>query len=487
MRRLISEAVVILLGMCSLGLAQHTALITIEPGVNNEMNVIIDPQMHRDYGVTYPLTYEFSIPEGVSGLRAYTRHARASEWAQILEKTSDDFFNATEVVRFEYALEKAFLSVGFANSSDTIYVKMTDNAGQSIPVTFNRICKYYDDRDAVVSCSADDYADWNLGNFLKTIGNFRSKHLWLSIAVNTAACNQRSFDSLQVALDRGYMEASAHSRSHPMGPFTEPDSEITGCKMDLINRLDIPPLFRSGHHEYVYTWVAPYGYDDQLIDSLLGQNHFLANRLYYSDERPSDFPDWDEQHGLYSPFGVTREVGPVRAGFIGTGDSTDLNNAFDDVVTRGGIYYLMCHPSIVEWDKAYTWSHLNHISDRKDIWYVSLGHLFVYHFAQDNSMLIPTAVADNKPTAPVDYSLSQNYPNPFNPVTTIQFSIGNPQFTMLAVYDLLGREVAVLVNEKKPSGSYEVTFNASGLASSVYIYRLTAGDFTQTRRMILVR
>ncbi len=100
----------------------------------------------------------------------------------------------------------------------------------------------------------------------------------------------------------------------------------------------------------------------------------------------------------------------------------------------------------------------------------------------------PVQVDDGRNTdVPFAYRLEQNYPNPFNPSTEIQFSIVNPQFTILKVYDLLGREVAVLVNERKVPGSYTVRFNASGLASGMYLYRLTAGKFSETRKMILLR
>ena len=88
---------------------------------------------------------------------------------------------------------------------------------------------------------------------------------------------------------------------------------------------------------------------------------------------------------------------------------------------------------------------------------------------------------------PVQFELSQNYPNPFNPTTTIQFSIANPQFTTLRVYDLLGREVAVLVNDRRKPGHYTVEFDAKGLASGVYICRLHAGNYTAAKEMILVR
>jgi len=88
---------------------------------------------------------------------------------------------------------------------------------------------------------------------------------------------------------------------------------------------------------------------------------------------------------------------------------------------------------------------------------------------------------------PLVYALSQNYPNPFNPATEIRFEVPQAGDVRLAVYDLLGREVAVLVNEKKLPGSYDVRFDATGLSSGVYLYRLKAGNFVQTRRMIVLK
>jgi hypothetical protein len=88
---------------------------------------------------------------------------------------------------------------------------------------------------------------------------------------------------------------------------------------------------------------------------------------------------------------------------------------------------------------------------------------------------------------PTEFRLEQNYPNPFNPSTHIRFSVRGSGFVSLKVYDLLGREVRTLVSENLQPGSYEVTFDASGLASGIYYYRLTAGEFTQSKRMMLLR
>jgi hypothetical protein len=88
---------------------------------------------------------------------------------------------------------------------------------------------------------------------------------------------------------------------------------------------------------------------------------------------------------------------------------------------------------------------------------------------------------------PEKYVLEQNYPNPFNPSTTIRFQILNSSQVKLKVFDIVGREVATLVDERLQPGSYETTFNAKGLASGVYLYRIQAGNFVETKRLILLK
>ena len=86
-----------------------------------------------------------------------------------------------------------------------------------------------------------------------------------------------------------------------------------------------------------------------------------------------------------------------------------------------------------------------------------------------------------------EFNLEQNYPNPFNPMTEIGYSISNESFVKLSIIDVLGKEVYTAVNENKKAGNYQVTIDGSGLGSGVYFYRLTAGDFTRTRKMILLK
>ena len=88
---------------------------------------------------------------------------------------------------------------------------------------------------------------------------------------------------------------------------------------------------------------------------------------------------------------------------------------------------------------------------------------------------------------PKSFNLSQNYPNPFNPSTNIQFAITSNQFVSLKIYDIVGHEIATLVNEKKLPGKYEVQFNAASLPSGVYIYKLSTDGYSSIKKMILLK
>jgi hypothetical protein len=107
-------------------------------------------------------------------------------------------------------------------------------------------------------------------------------------------------------------------------------------------------------------------------------------------------------------------------------------------------------------------------------------------FAVGNWKLIETDVARQE-GPPARFALEQNYPNPFNPATTIIYQVPALSHVILTVYDLLGREVATLVDENKKAGRYSIPWNASWLSSGVYFYRLRAGEFRETKRMILLK
>ena len=102
--------------------------------------------------------------------------------------------------------------------------------------------------------------------------------------------------------------------------------------------------------------------------------------------------------------------------------------------------------------------------------------------------IIPTVGIKNEIAGlPTEYSLSQNYPNPFNPTTVIKFALPTVSKVSLIIYNLRGEEVSLLINETKPAGNYRVSWDGSKIASGIYFYRIAAGDFVLTRKMVLLK
>ena len=141
--------------------------------------------------------------------------------------------------------------------------------------------------------------------------------------------------------------------------------------------------------------------------------------------------------------------------YNGTGNSTDFPSSI--AVDKSGNVYVTGSSSGIEYDYA------------------------TIKYSQS------TGINQISSIIPEQFSLSQNYPNPFNPVTNLEFGISDLGFVSLKVYDILGKEAAIIVNEKLSTGNYKVEFDGSGLTSGVYFYRLTAGEFTDTKRMMLVK
>jgi hypothetical protein len=107
-------------------------------------------------------------------------------------------------------------------------------------------------------------------------------------------------------------------------------------------------------------------------------------------------------------------------------------------------------------------------------------------YSNEASLVVVVDVKKEEGT-PTEYSISQNYPNPFNPSTQITFAIPKASRVTLAIVDALGRVRAVLVDGEKSTGRYSVSWNASNLPSGIYFLRLQAGDYTETKKMVLVR
>jgi hypothetical protein len=241
----------------------------------------------------------------------------------------------------------------------------------------------------------------------------------------------------------------------------------------------------------VYLWIAPYGeYDDQ-IDALVASNQYLVSRMYTSGDY--SFPEWVDEQSFYGSVGMSSEVGPF---WEGTTDLAELNGSFDTAYELNGIYHFMCHPHVLSqeniWNEDYIWTHMDYISNRDDIWYASVGQVFLYHLMQDQESFNTLEISENNDLNIPEFTLHQNFPNPFNPSTTIQYFIPVASSVKISIYDVLGHAVRNLVDKQQNAGSYKISWNGLDdeghtVNSGMYFYKLSVDNFSQTRKMLFLK
>ena len=468
----------------------NSSTLTINTNIRSETIIVIDSQMHIDYGLSYPITYELTIPPGSYDLRSYRKFQYDQEWSQILEQTSNDFFNGIEAVRFDYDNNIAYVSIGFSDISDSIFIKITNNESNIIESTYSQMSQYYDNRDAVVTSTADDWGAWSNPYFVQTCEIFRSFNLWISPAIITDFLDSNSWSSIQNQLDLGFVEPVAHSRTHPHTPYENIESEVLGCKQDLIQNLNMPIYNRHGSNEYIYAWIAPYGEYSNEIDTAVSDAKYLISRLFYENQH--GFSNWDQSLMKFEPVGASIELGGYYY-WTGSTDTIELNHTFDDILTYGGIYHLMSHPAIIDWENdVYPWVHLEHISNRKNIWYVGFGHLYAYHFIQSAYPSINLKSENENVPVPQIVKLHQNYPNPFNPKTIISYQLEDLAYVNIDIVDLLGQRKKTLTSGYQNSGQSTIGWDATDdfgkiVPGGIYFYRLSVGDVVETKKMLLLK
>ncbi len=361
---------------------------------------------HNNYGLSYPITYEFIVPPCSSNLKAYKKYTEDGSWTEIIEKTSDDFFNGIEAVRFDYENNVAYVSVAFDANSDDLYLKIVDEQGNSVGI-YSQISKYYDNRKCAVTCSVDEWDDcstsYECGEQSKfgegartTCDECRKRHLWVSVGIVTKGRDnggEPNWSDIQEKIDAGYFEPVSHSRTHADAedPDFDADSEVGGSRDDIINNLNLPALNKKGSTEYVYAYLEPFGHSSSACRQKLGEYHYLCDRDITTD---NDFASWDSDNGLYNRIGYS-----IRIGIDGTTDLSSLNSAFDEAYNNGKIYHLMWHSpqettsgcwGVDYTEGSYFHQHLDYIKEKKDVWYVAFGHLYLYHYVKDRNIISVT-------------------------------------------------------------------------------------------------
>lgn len=459
-------------------------VLEVEKLSESKYAIHLDHNIHLDYGCKYPITYSFDYENDANNVKVFKKYNQNSSWEKIIKKDSTDYFNGEEVFRINASEGKIYVSTSFAVFSDSLYLKFEDGEANPIEVNYQGIPKYYDNRKAVVTATIDDVQGWKSDISIRSGEIFQEYEIWLTMGIVTGGTGDNTWNRLQDLIEDGYVEAAAHSRTHPSPePYGDAlESEVAGCKQDIIDNLTLPRKFNKSGHEYVYTWIAPNGYTDNEIDSLLGVENFLVNRLYTANAIQT--AEWDSSLGHFEPYGMTGEMGNTSWQSSATTDTTVLKERFDTAYNADGVYHVMFHPQSIDWDQEYGPSHLDYIDQRTDVWYVSLGHLYLYKLISGYEYNETRVyLADKK--QPQQFELHQNYPNPFNSSTIISFSLNKPGNIELSFYNLAGQLVGKYNRKYNSPGLYKIRWKPGNLPSGVYFYKLTNGKQASTKKLLL--
>lgn len=358
--------------------------------------ISVDSENHKDYGLCYPVTYIFNIPAAASNMEVYYRFSLLERWIALDKKTTNDLFNGVNAVRFDYANDKAYVSIAFAYYSDDIFLRFTE-AGSPATVTYDTIPEYYDNRTCAVCATNDDFGGGvasEEANRQASVDTLTDKGIVVTLGVNTENASGfivqpqwKGFNNHLLA--RGFVEIASHSRTHDSTPpYADYDSEIGGSKQDLIANALLLSFQKNARKGYIWAWIEPGGTSDATIRAKLGEYKYLCDRDTSLDDV---WASWDVANGLYNRIGYS-----IRMGSDGTEVLATLNAKFDAVKTAGGIYHLMFHHYTVNWiENGYADAHTLHIAQetnapyqpRKDVWFVGFGSMYMYHYVENQGIV----------------------------------------------------------------------------------------------------
>jgi hypothetical protein len=371
------------------------AQVALLPGAGSatvsSYRVSLDSAAHAKFGLYYPATYVLGVPGGSSGLMAQYRYDTVSAWNSLPAETISDFFNGIAAARFAYASNTAYVSVPFSRSSDTIYLRVIDSAQRPVAITYQGISKYYDNRKAAVTIDLDDVTDGFLPDFVQAISLTAAKNLRLTAAVQTGLMTSSSWSTVQGWVDAGFTEAAAHTRTHPC---TDADyqvlgytSEVIGSRDDLLNNLDLP-------NPFIPSFVEPCGFSSDALEAAVGAAGYLVNRSTNTGD--SNFGAWGADGFYAANMTANTDSWPAYTSYPNAGGTAALlsnwNAMFDSAYASGGIYQFLDHPWKKRWSAGgYLDQHANYIANRKDVWYATLGELYLYHYLQERGKVTVAA------------------------------------------------------------------------------------------------
>ncbi len=387
----------------------------------NDFTVSINERMQSKWGFEYPVTYVFHASDLSPQTTVLRRDADSEPWKSLDCRTSEDFFNGAKCVRFAPAEGKAFVSVGF-QKANKIHLRFVD-AGS---VTFDEVAKYYDARKATFTLSNDNWGRKGTANagapwrgmtddasdkYQASVHACRAFHFPVSVAINSQMYGgQAIWERMQEELDRSdrSWEPVVHTRRHPCsaktyrsGGYTK---EIVGCRDDILKNLHGIP-----YGQYIFEFILPCAYkDDAVRHASAGEFLFLRDWNQRDNPTSTDYASWNAEHRYYGigglqtkSYDVVMEARRPKGRYYAK-DVAVLNQAFDTVYERGGIFYAMWHADRYQNSVLYDgrpgvdgvagstlMQHFAHVANRRDVWYVANGWLYSYRYVAEHAKVNP--------------------------------------------------------------------------------------------------
>jgi D-alanyl-D-alanine carboxypeptidase len=333
----------------------------------------------------------------------------------------------------------------------------TASSGDILAVLFGEVLKYYEHPyDHPYALNADvspRYLQPMIDSTVVTANIHNPDNHQVRVSATYANADSSTLDSLEMFDDGQHGDGQAGDSIY--GAFLGPLSDESHYRIE-VRTIDLDTAF--AHFRYATcTTIGPVVVDHYEIPQQTSVA--FALKLHLRNDGLTETATAVTAHISTSDTNVTA---------ILYNDQNLGNIAAGDTNTSG--YY-----------GVYTQNNPNHInfsiiisSEGRDFW-------------SDSIIVSVTGLAEKETNIPLEYALKQNYPNPFNPTTTIEFSIPKAEFVTLKIYNILGEVVATLAFEKLTVGSYKYDWDASGLASGVYLYRIQAGDYIGVKKMVILR
>jgi hypothetical protein len=445
--------------------------IPVSATTATEFELSISASDHDKYGFTYPTTYKFSLPPSSSNLHAYHQASGSGNWAEIQEKTSSDLFSGIEAVRFDYIQSIAYISLAFPEQSDSQYIKITNQNGDNVPITYLGIPDYYDNRKAIVSVTIDDIGcdqPWG-GNqqFLLASQVFAQAQVWWTGGILTHG-SQINWSVYQEGVNNGFYEVASHSRTHSDPPYNDYDSEIGGSKTDLTSNLTLP--YSRGTTEFIWCWISPSGGWDDTISQKLGQYNYLIPRYSSELNAPVPWSNWDYTN---SHFDQTWNSTYLDIQSLG-----HMNDVFDQTYATGGFYMTWGHIGKHTWTPgSIAYEHIQYIKGKHDIWYAGLGQIYMYRYTQMVVSVYPFTSTNHSPV--------------LNPIGDKTGNIGEPLSFTISATDIDDDPLTYSVSNLPSGASFDTStgvFNWTPTRGTVYnvVFGVTDGKSGQVIEAISI-